>query len=166
MIYSRCSIACYLLLPATLQKTSLMFPHRNMSPPAPVTASTLAPGSQVSLGQHQPTRGMLDTVNTTEQVINLTTLVNHNQPVSIQNLPPSQPPIITARTIYTETQTASLSPIDQISNHMFIQSNHSLPVGSTARLHCRVSNVGQLKVFFCFSELAIIPVSDLLDPPF
>ena len=146
-----CHTFALFLLPYTMEKSSLMFPHRNMESLSPVTSQpkivtmaqatlSLGPGLQVGDYQNLSTSGISIKYTTTSP-----SLFSLYQTLSIQTKPPYSPsvnflPPISIQAHSTSQPTVNLLP------PISIQTNLSLPVGSTARLHCRVSNVEQEQV--------------------
>ena len=148
-IFQNMPLACYtfllLFLPFTMERTSLVFPHKNMQPLSPVTSPriltriqpTLGQGIQEEEDQNLPTSGILYLGTASPSLFNI------YHPSSIQTQHPSQTLVNLLPPIPIQTQPSSHSPANLLPP-ISIQTNLSLPVGSTARLHCRVSNVEQV----------------------
>ena len=140
-IFQKMHFTCHpfllLFLPSTMERTSLMFPHRNMEPLSPVTSPRIVTRIQPTLGpdhQNLTTSGKSDSETASPSFFIL------YQPSSRQTQPPSQPSSKPPSQTSSQPPASLLPPIS-------IQTNLSLPVGSTVRLHCRVSNVEQLQVW-------------------
>ena len=144
-----CHTFALFLLPFTMEKTSLMFPHRKMGSLSPVSSSpkivtiaqaTLSQGLQFGDYQNLSTSGVSIKYTTASL-----SLFNLYQTSSIQPKPPNPPSVNLLPPICIQTQSPSHPPVNLLPP-ISIQTNLSLPAGSTARLHCRVSNVEQQQV--------------------